>query len=76
MKFSWHFHGIFSGSAMFHSLDMQASSLKLSCKFRWRLGPDWVLAIKMYGKTEILSVQISETKHNVGADAVQLKFST
>ena len=26
---------------MFHSLDMQASSLKLSCIFRWRLGPDW-----------------------------------
>ena len=36
-----------------------------------RLGPDWVLAIKMYGKTEILSVQISETKH-----VFQLKFST
>ena len=34
---------------------MQASSLKLSCIFRWRLGPDWVLATKMYGKTEILS---------------------
>ena len=48
---------------MFHSLDMHASSLKLSCICRWRLGPDWVLAIKMYGKTEILSVHISETKH-------------
>ena len=56
---------------MFHSLDMQASCLKLSCIFIWRLGADWVLAIKMYGKTEILSVQISETKH-----AIQLKFST
>ena len=50
---------------------MQASSLKVSCTFRWRLVPDWVLAIKMYGKTEILSVQISETKH-----AIQLEFST
>ena len=28
---------------MFHSLDMQASSLKLSYIFRWRLGPDWLL---------------------------------
>ena len=55
---------------MFHLLDMQASSLKLSCTFRWRLGPDWVLAIKMYGKTEILSAQISETKH-----AIQFKIS-
>ena len=36
-----------------------------------RLGPDWVLAIKMYGNNEILSVQISETKH-----AIQLEFST
>ena len=32
-----------------------------------RLGPSF----KMYGKTEILSVQISETKH-----AIQLKFSS
>ena len=56
---------------MFHLLDMQASSLNLSRTFRWGLGPDWVLAIKMYGKTEILSVQISETEH-----AIQLKFST
>ena len=37
----------------------------------WRSGNKPVLAIKMYGKTEILSVQISETKH-----AIQLKFST
>ena len=50
---------------MFYSLDMQA------CTFIWGLGPEWVLAIKMYGKTEIFSVQISETKQ-----AIQLKFST
>ena len=52
---------------------MQASSLKLSCTFRWGLGPDWVLAIKMCGKTEILSVQ-SQKLNRLSSSNFQLSL--